>query len=94
MLNEAMLVSKETWAEYMHPGNRVQDLSRLRQLEVPTLVMIGDKDNMLPLAMQHKLAELIPNAQKIVFEGEGHGLAGENPEAVFKAMFSFLEQLP
>ena len=93
-LNDAMLVSRETWMEYLHPSNRILSLDRIRRFEVPTLVMIGNKDHSLPLDLQHQLADIIPNAHKIVFDDEGHGMVIENPEAVFKAMSSFIEQLP
>jgi 3-oxoadipate enol-lactonase len=94
LVNDAMLVSRETWMEYLHPGNRIRDLSLFNRVAVPTLVMIGGQDNVLPLDMQHRLAESILNAQKLVFKDEGHGMVGENPDAVLKAMLSFLEQLP
>jgi len=91
-LNDGMLVSKETWAEYLHHTNRIQQLERFSHFEVPTLVMIGAKDHVLPLDMQHRLAAVIPNAKKIIFEDEGHGMVEENPKAVFRAMMFFLEQ--
>jgi hypothetical protein len=46
-----------------------------------------------PHLRQNRLAESIPNAQKIIFKDEGHGMVGEIPEKVFKTMMMFLEQL-
>jgi pimeloyl-ACP methyl ester carboxylesterase len=91
-LDDAVLVTKETWLEYGHPSNRIHDLDRLAQVNVPTLVMIGEKDNVLPLDVQHQIADTIPHAKKIVFEGEGHGIVGEIPGRVFEAMRSFVEE--
>jgi branched-chain amino acid transport system permease protein len=92
-LDDAVLVTKETWLEYGHPSNLIQSLDRLAHLDVPTLVMIGEKDNVLPLDVQHQIADTIPHAKKIVFEGEGHGIVGEIPGRVFQAMHSFLEEV-
>ena len=80
-LKDAMVVSKETWTEYLHPNNTIQYLDHLSRLEIPTLVMIGGKDRPLFLDMQHRLADSIPKAHKIVFDDEGHGMAVENPGA-------------
>jgi pimeloyl-ACP methyl ester carboxylesterase len=92
-LEQATLVSRHTWAEYGRNDNRIHSLDRLRQFGAPTLVMIGGKDRILPLDVQHQIAETIPNAQKVVFEDEGHGMVGEAPERVFGAMRSFLDEL-
>ena len=92
-LNEAMLVSKETYTEWTHPNNRVQHFERLSHVKVPTLVMIGGKDTVIPVDGQHRLADTLPNAEKVVFEGEGHMMGAEIPEDVFTAMNAFLEQL-
>jgi pimeloyl-ACP methyl ester carboxylesterase len=92
-LEQAMLVSRATWTEYLDPTNKIVDLTPLGTLDIPTLVLIGGKDRMLPVDMQHRLAAAIPRSQTIVFENEGHGLILESPETVFEAMSSFLSQL-
>jgi pimeloyl-ACP methyl ester carboxylesterase len=92
-LNEAMLVSKETFTEWTHPNNRMQHFERLSHVKVPTLVMIAGKDTVIPVDGQHRLADTLPNAEKVVFEDEGHMMGAEIPEDVFTAMNAFLEQL-
>jgi pimeloyl-ACP methyl ester carboxylesterase len=92
-LNEALFVSKETVTEWMHPNNRMQHFERLSRVNVPTLVIIGDKDTVIPVDGQHRLADTLPNAKKVVFEGEGHMMGVEIPEDVFTAMNAFLQEL-
>ena len=92
-LNEAMLVSKETFTEWTHTNNRIQHFERLSHVKVPTLVMIGDNDTEIPVDGQHRLAETLPKAKKVVFEGEGHMMGAEIPEDVFIVMNAFLEKL-
>ena len=41
-------------------------------LKAPTLIMMGDEDNIVPLANGKFLAALIPNSRLEVFKGGGH----------------------
>jgi proline iminopeptidase len=49
----------------------------LRQLQVPTLVIHGEVDPMVPTAHGHQLARVIPNARLELIEGWGHDLPDE-----------------
>lgn len=91
-LDDAILVSQETWIEYVHYTNRINQLQLLGNFEAPTLVMIGAKDHVIPPEKQTGLVDIIPNSKKIVFENEGHAMFIENPEAIFKEMMLFLEE--
>ncbi len=46
----------------------------LRQLAVPTLVIHGDADPLVPVECGYATAKAIPNAEMLVFEGMGHDL--------------------
>jgi len=54
--------------------------ARLGQIELPTLVVHGSEDQVLPLANGRMIAELIPGARLEVFEGAGHMFFLERPE--------------
>jgi pimeloyl-ACP methyl ester carboxylesterase len=92
LLDDALLVSKQTCAEWFHRNNRMRHLDRLHDVAVPTLVMIGGKDTVLPLDRQHKLADTLTNGEKSVLEDAGHMMALEIPQDVFAAMSAFLER--
>ena len=87
-------MSKETLTEWTHPNNSMQNSERLSHVKVPTLVMIGGKDTVISVDGQHRLADTLPNAEKVVFEDEGHMMGAEISDDVFTAMNAFLEQLP
>jgi pimeloyl-ACP methyl ester carboxylesterase len=55
--------------------------ARLAQLDVPTLVIHGDEDQMLSVANGRLIASLIPGARLEVLEGVGHVFWIERPEA-------------
>lgn len=53
----------------------------LAKITVPTLVLHGDADFSAPLeASGRRIAEYVPDAELVVFEGAGHGLYSYVPE--------------
>ena len=44
-VDDAVLVSKETWLQFLHPNNRIHNLNRLKNFSAPSLIIIGEKDN-------------------------------------------------
>lgn len=66
---------------------------RLTEIRVPTLVIGGTDDKMMPLRFSHYLAERIPDAHLETLEGAGHMLALEQPAAVAAAVKRFLSRL-
>ena len=79
---EALLMA-ETWLD---PGYSA--LARLRALRVPALVLHGEHD-LVPVACAEHLAEAIPGARLVVFEGAGHFAYLERPEAVRAELGAF-----
>jgi 3-oxoadipate enol-lactonase len=53
--------------------------ARLGGIELPTLVLHGTADQLLPVANGHLIAELIPGAQLEIFDGVGHLFVLERP---------------
>jgi pimeloyl-ACP methyl ester carboxylesterase len=49
----------------------VQDLDP-RQLDIPTLILHGTADAIVPIQFSRELAVLLPNAELLEFEGSGH----------------------
>ncbi|MFC1535392.1 alpha/beta fold hydrolase [Thermodesulfobacteriota bacterium] len=93
MINDAILVSRETFAQWLNPSNTIENMDRLREMDVPTLVMIGENDKVLPVNRQHRLADTLPNAEKIVFNNQGHAMIAEIPKEVFQSVYQFTEKL-
>ena len=69
--------------------------SRLKDINVPTLVLVGDDENhgasdKTHWAGAHQLAEAIPNAKLVVLVGEGHHYLATNPAAAHRAIREFM----
>jgi pimeloyl-ACP methyl ester carboxylesterase len=62
----------------------------LPQLEMPTLILAGEQDNVVPPANNELLAERIPNSHVVTLPGSGHLFPLEDPEATVTALVAFL----
>lgn len=62
----------------------------LRALPVRTLVVSGRYDVFCPPGPARRLAEMLPHAERVVFEKSGHFPWIEEPEAFFPAVAGFL----
>jgi aminoacrylate hydrolase len=58
-------------------------------LSVPTLVVTGSHDRLVPPENAHRLAARIPGAELAVVEGGGHVFYVEQPEATNRALLDF-----
>ena len=64
---------------------------RLREIDVPTLVVAGRDDFLYPPECQALLADRLPHATLEIIERAGHNPQDENPAAVVAAIRAFLQ---
>ena len=57
---------------------------RLPQIRVPTLILAGTADQLIPSENSRILASRIPNAKLVLFEGAGHGYLWEDARQLIK----------
>ena len=63
----------------------------LAAIDIPTLVLHGDKDQIVPFEVSGKLAhELVPGSELVVIAGGAHGLTYTQPDKVNQALLDFL----
>ncbi|MEV4376945.1 alpha/beta hydrolase [Streptosporangium sp. NPDC049644] len=83
--------ARSVWGEYNSWIRKADLLPRLGEITVPTLVVHGRDDVVLPFEKCGKaLAEGIPGAKLSVIERAGHTSNEEQPEAVNAAIIEFL----
>src|SRR3954466_15829690 len=75
------------WATVYH-----DTVSRLGQIQAPTLVMHGGADLMCPVDNARLLAARIPDAELLIVEGAGHAFPLERPRETFEAVARFLDR--
>ncbi|HUB76775.1 MAG TPA: alpha/beta fold hydrolase [Solirubrobacteraceae bacterium] len=65
---------------------------RLRGLEVPTLVVFGTADGLIPPAMGRVYRENMPNCSYVLLYDAGHELGSDRPEAAAALIDDFLRR--
>lgn len=76
-------------AEAMHEHS-AEDL--LRKLDVPALIVVGERDNFVPPWLGHVMTSRIPVAELVTVPGGTHGTIIENPRLVNRSVLDFLER--
>lgn len=79
------LKSELTWT-----GMRTSYLDRLKELEMPVLLVHGEKDRLVPVSRARRVQQMIPQAELLVFPNCGHWPQREYAPAFHRALFDFL----
>jgi pimeloyl-ACP methyl ester carboxylesterase len=74
--------------------SRTDTTPSLAKIEVPTLVLGGDKDTFTPPATCQALASAIPGAKFALIPDAGHLSSLENPQAFNRHLLEFLQSVP
>jgi len=67
-----------------------QATDRLHQIAVPTLVITGDADRLVPPANSDILAKHIPGAKLVKIPGGSHAFNFETPDVFNREVLNFL----
>jgi len=65
---------------------------RLREITVPTLVIVGNQDILTPRGDSEHIAEMIPTAELVVVSGAAHGFMVEHATTFNSALMHFLRR--
>jgi 3-oxoadipate enol-lactonase len=76
-------------AQAMH-AHSAEDL--LGKVKVPTLVIVGERDNFVPPWLGHVMSSRIPVAELVVVPGGTHGTIVEEPKLVNRSVLDFLDR--
>jgi 3-oxoadipate enol-lactonase len=72
-------------------GEQHQELiERLPEIEVPTLVLVGNQDILTPRGDSEDLAATIPTAELVVISGAAHGFMVEHASTFNRVLLEFL----
>jgi 3-oxoadipate enol-lactonase len=69
---------------------RPPSLEVLPRITVPTLVLVGEHDQLTPPTDSEALARAIPGAKLVTIDGAGHMSNMENPEGFNEALLAFI----
>lgn len=82
-------LARQTAAIIARPDSR----PGLAAIAVPTLVLVGDSDPLIPPARSHEMAAAIPGARLVVIPDCGHASTLEQPAAVNRALVEWIRDI-
>jgi pimeloyl-ACP methyl ester carboxylesterase len=74
------------------PPRDVELESRMRELNVPALVLFGTRDRFIPSELMSLYRKLLPNCSTVHVYDAAHEVDGDRPEAVVSLITDFLER--
>ncbi|SFJ89473.1 alpha/beta fold hydrolase [Jannaschia pohangensis] len=77
-------------AAAVREGPQYDLLDQIAAIQVPTLVLWGEEDVVVPMAVANAYAERIPSAELVLLPEAGHSPQLEAPDRVAKAIRDFL----
>jgi pimeloyl-ACP methyl ester carboxylesterase len=69
-------------------GNDTTEI--LKRITAPTLLVFGDRDNLIPAVMGEAMNRLIPGSRLEIIEGAGHVLMWDHPRTFNRLILDFL----
>jgi pimeloyl-ACP methyl ester carboxylesterase len=88
------VMSAQRHLMWMLTARRAEVERAAEGLRVPTLLLWGSEDRLVPLAVGEHWVKRIPGAELIVLEGAGHNPQLEMPDRFSEIVLAFAESLP
>jgi len=85
-------ISNESFMCRLDAVRKFDTYDRLPQIRVPTLILHGRRDILVPPENCSILAEAIPNARHLFFQKSAHGLIYEEMERMIRVLLDFLAE--
>lgn len=79
----------ETQGEYLDNVKNKPEM--YKKIAIPTLVMYGEEDTLIPPWTQERIKEVIQNCKTVKIIGSGHVVYLEKPEIFFGNMINFMK---
>ncbi len=72
---------------------REELVTSMKKVHVPTLLVWGADDIIIPVSIARKMNKTIENSKLIVIPDSGHGVSYKNPKEFFRSIYDFLRSL-
>ncbi len=93
MLKENLKVPARVWKATLKGLLEDKSSEELNNIRTPTLIVWGDKDEIVPRRDQEKLQEGISGSKLIIYSGAGHMLYWEEPARFASDIVTFMANL-
>ncbi len=88
---QARLAAAHTLVREMADEDYQFDSARFHKLDVPTLLLVGEKSPPFLQKPTEKLAAALPDSQVVVLPGQGHAAMSTAPDMFVKEVVNFLD---
>jgi pimeloyl-ACP methyl ester carboxylesterase len=87
LLNSSMRLMEKAkpgviYADLVACNGYREGMEHAKNVDCPALLILGECDRLTPVRSAARLAEALPNAEKVIVEGSGHALLAERPDTV------------
>ena len=93
VVNEGLKVPARVWIAAFDGIMRADYVKRLKHINVPVLILWGDKDNFCLREDQDVFVRGIKQSQFIIYQGTGHALHWEQPRQFAADLTDFVKKL-
>jgi 3-oxoadipate enol-lactonase len=76
-----------------HAISKIDLLDRLKEIDCPALVIVGDQDHGTPPEMARQIQQNLRGSELLIIESAAHLSNVEQPEIFNKALFGFLDRV-
>jgi pimeloyl-ACP methyl ester carboxylesterase len=83
---------KRAFWEFIKGSKNYEIVERLDEIEIPTLVITGDNDVIVPTEQSIRLSKEIEGSELVILEKTGHLPQEEKPEEFIQAVENFLKE--
>lgn len=93
-VRDGLRLPAHVWREALHGLCDAAPPTGTATISCPTLIVWGDRDELLPRRQQEQLAAAITGSRLVVYPDTGHLVLWEQPERVARDVTSFLATVP
>ena len=93
-VHDGLRIPAHVWRETLHGLCEAAPPTETATISCPTLIVWGERDELLPRRQQELLAAAIPDSRLVVYPDTGHLVLWEQPERVARDLTSFARHLP
>jgi pimeloyl-ACP methyl ester carboxylesterase len=91
--NDFLIMPTEppTFQAHIAAWGRYNSCRKLKNIDIPTLIMHGKQDMIVPFSNSELLAEKLPNAEVVHFDSSAHMIHSEEPDKFYDVLLKFLQ---
>lgn len=93
IMQESMKIPARVWREVVRCSMQDEFSGEINKIVVPTLLVWGDQDGMVPRSDQDAQTETIAGSELLVYKGTGHAVPWEEPDQLASDLVGFIETI-